>query len=597
MSADAILTGRERAHRRVDAAGPHADLEQALGDPFDAANPLGYARILDADEREALSPDAEAVLERWGMNAEFVPARLGGRWDSVTEMVRRLRPVFRRDAALGIGHGVSSLVAAVGVWAAGSPAQQRELSELLLRGGKVSAAYHELDHGNDFLRNAFEAYPGADGALVLSGTKEVINNADRAHAWVVFARTDARAGGRSHSVLLLDRAALQPAIDAGELEILRRHRTAGVRGCRLAGLRFSRCRVPAERLVAARGAGVEISLRAFQITRIALPGMAIGMLDTALRTVVAFARERTLYGTRVIEMPYVRALLSDAMADLLAADCLVRAAARGLHLAPAHACVHAAAVKYLVPQLLRDSMNALSVVLGARAYLRDGRHAIFGKMMRDMPIVGLAHAGGTACLLTVLSQLPALARRAAHRARDAGAPFDERVALPPLDFDALTIAAHGEDWLLDALPNALDAFEAAGERATPLARAVRHATAALDALRASAKRLPPSETGPAAHPESFELARRYAVLAAAAACVGVWRAERMRAGASFVGAPAWLEAVLSRLSERLGMPKQPAPPHVCDAIVSELVARADEHRSFCLYHARLNGGADVPASV
>lgn len=164
MSADAILTGRERAHRRVDAAGPHADLEQALGDPFDAANPLGYARILDADEREALSPDAEAVLERWGMNAEFVPARLGGRWDSVTEMVRRLRPVFRRDAALGIGHGVSSLVAAVGVWAAGSPAQQRELSELLLRGGKVSAAYHELDHGNDFLRNAFEAYPGADGA-------------------------------------------------------------------------------------------------------------------------------------------------------------------------------------------------------------------------------------------------------------------------------------------------------------------------------------------------------------------------------------------------------------------------------------------------
>ncbi|MET5012806.1 acyl-CoA dehydrogenase, partial [Burkholderia pseudomallei] len=80
------------------------------------------------------------------------------------------------------------------------------------------------------------------------------------------------------------------------------------------------------------------------------------------------------------------------------------------------ACVHAAAVKYLVPQLLRDSMKVLSVVLGARAYLRGGRHAIFGTMMRDMPIVGLAHAGGTACLLTVLSPLPALARRAAHRA-------------------------------------------------------------------------------------------------------------------------------------------------------------------------------------
>ncbi|PNX09655.1 hypothetical protein CF645_37800 [Burkholderia pseudomallei] len=54
-----------------------------------------------------------------------------------------------------------------------------------------------------------------------------------------------------------------------------------------------------------------------------------------------YNRQRTRDGRRVIEMPYVRALRGGARADLRAAECLVRAAARGLHLAPAHACAGA----------------------------------------------------------------------------------------------------------------------------------------------------------------------------------------------------------------------------------------------------------------
>ncbi|SMF98395.1 acyl-CoA dehydrogenase [Burkholderia singularis] len=594
MNANPITAPWARGLGNDGAHDGGSDIERMLGDPFDATNPLGYARVLEADERGTLCEQAEAVLERWGMNAEFVPRRLGGRWDTADEMVRRLRPVFRRDASLGIGYGVSSFVAAVNVWAGGSAQQQRELSDLLLRGGKVSVAYHELGHGNDFLRNAFQAYPDHDGNLLLEGVKEVINNAHRADAWVVFARTDERPGGRSHSILLLDRQQLQSAIDAGELEILTRYRTAGVRACHLAGLRFSRCRVPVGRIVASRGSGAEISLRSFQVTRIVLPGMAIGMLDTALRAVVGFARERRLYGARVIELPYVRSALSDVMVDLLSADCLVRAAARSLHLAPAHASVYAATVKYLVPLLLRESMNTLSIILGARAYLRDGPYAIFGKMMRDLPIVSVAHAGGTACLLTLLSQLPALGRRAARRAGAALELFDEHVPLPLFDFDALTIAAHGEDRLLDTLANACDTFSSTGEWNTSIERLVRDLATARDELRIASASLAPSETGPGAHPDSFALAQRYAWLAAAAACVGVWQAQRARAEQSFVGGSAWIVAALSRLQTRLGRPKSLLSPDIYDAVMSEIVARVDANRSLCLHHAVLNGGADVP---
>lgn len=570
-------------------------LEHVLGDPLDTNNPFGYARAIEADEQGDLSPEGEAALDRWGMNAEFVPRNLGGRWDTTTELVRRLRPLFRRDAALGVGYGVSSMVAAVNIWAAGSAEQQRELSKLLLSGGKVSVAYHELDHGNDFLRNAFSAKPDEAGGFVLHGTKHVINNASRAAAWVVFARTDEKAGGRSHSILLLDKSRLQGAIDTGQLELLERFRTAGLRACHLAGLTFKGCRVPADRLVSSPGTGVDISLRSFQVTRIAMPGMAIGMLDTALRMAVDFARERKLYGTRVIDLPHVRSLLSDAMLDLLTADCLVRASARSLHLVPRHTSVYAAAVKYLVPSLLRDGMNALSVVLGARAYLRHGTYAIFGKMMRDMPVISVSHAGGVACLLTILSQLPALARRAERGAAPMPDLFDERVPLPPLDFGALAIAAQGEDHLLGALPHAR--AKLAGNTAGPqdLIRVVEDLIASLNDLRRASRELHPTETGVAAQPESFALARHYALQAAAAACTGVWLSEREPLGQAFVGQPVWIVAALSRLRARLRntRPMLAQPTH--DAIVSELIARSDEGRSFCLYDETLYGGVNVPA--
>src|SRR4030095_3393033 len=96
-------------------------------------------------------------------------------------------PVFRRDAALGLGYGVTSLMAAVNVWTAGSARQQEAMGALLLGGGRAAVAFHELGHGNDLLGNDFRADQMGE-KLVLTGSKHVINNVDRAGALVLFAR-------------------------------------------------------------------------------------------------------------------------------------------------------------------------------------------------------------------------------------------------------------------------------------------------------------------------------------------------------------------------------------------------------------------------
>ena len=84
--------------------------------------------------------------------------------------------MFRRDAALGLGYGITNFMAAVNVWMSGNDEQRRQLAASLLDGGKIAAAYHELGHGNDLLHNELGADRTGDH-FVISGRKEVINNA------------------------------------------------------------------------------------------------------------------------------------------------------------------------------------------------------------------------------------------------------------------------------------------------------------------------------------------------------------------------------------------------------------------------------------
>src|SRR5262249_12900830 len=150
----------------------------------------------------------------------------------------------------------------------------------------------------------------------------------------------------------------------------------------LGGIRFRDCPVRPDAVVGRPGAGIETALRAFQLTRTAFPTILVGVLDTGLRVTHDFATRRRLYGHRVADLPNVRAILADAFVDLLICDSLGMVVARATHLLPAQASVYASAVKYLAAKRLMDAMHELSLVLGAHFYLREGRYAIFQKLLR-----------------------------------------------------------------------------------------------------------------------------------------------------------------------------------------------------------------------
>lgn len=547
------------------------DIDELLGDPRAADNPMGFDAVLAADERQEMLADGERLLDEHGFNAEFVPTRLGGRLDRVDRVAAALRALWRRDPCLGLGYGFSSFISGMNIWTAGDEEQQRNAAKLLLDNGKIAAAFHELDHGNDFAHAGFAARATDDGWL-LSGRKEVVTNLRRADALVLFARTSSAAGSRGHSQFLVETADLP-----GEsVRHLSRLHSSGMRGVQLGRAEFTDCPVPRHALLGDPGEGMEIALRAYQVTRAVFPAISVGPLDTALRLATEFALERKLYGGAVSDIPYVRATLARAYADLLAIDAFSAVAVRALHLLPEEMGIYAPAAKYLTSRVVLDAFEDLRSVLGAQAYLREGKYGMFQKLHRDIAPATFAHVSRTACQVMLLPQLPRLARRSWLN----DPPADEAVfavdgPLPPLDLDRLTAGMARTDSVIGSLADRT-------ADASPLGRFIAKFQGELRRLRVECADLRPSDITMDASPAAFALADRYTVVLAGAAALAVWG---RRPDTALLG-------VLDRLDGRLGgdgvlLPAERA--HVEEHLFGEVVRRVRDNRLLDLSARRVPG--------
>jgi alkylation response protein AidB-like acyl-CoA dehydrogenase len=539
------------------------ELERRFGDPWDDANPAGFRAIVAADERDELPVAGERVLDDYRLGAEFVPPELGGRLTRMDQLIRVLRPVSRRDPSLALS-AVSSFIAAVNVWTAGGSRHRRRVADVLLSGERVAAAYHELAHGNDLAGTRFTARPTPRG-LLLTGRKEVIANIDRAAALVLFVRTSPAPGSRSHSQVVLESSAIDPAA------YLPRFATSGLRGVRLGGIELRDCLVGPESVLGRPGEGIETAMRSFQVTRVVLSGAAVGSLDTGLRTALRFTLHRRLYGRTVAVLPLVRATLAEVFVDLLICDCLTLVAARALHLLPAQCSGYAAAVKAFVPSVLLAAMNRLALVLGAHFYVREGGYAIFGKHLRDLPPAVFGHAARAVCQLTVLFQLPRLARRSWLSGEEPVADLfrlGPDADLPPPCYDRLALTSTSDVLVAAMLPAAATHDDNVRGAAAPFVDELR-------ALRCECVALAPRDVGAAAGPAAFDLVERYTTVLAASACLNVWRHSTDR----FLADPRWILAALHRLGPDRS---RDLPADIREWLVSELLDRYQQARGFDL---------------
>ncbi|WP_407550955.1 acyl-CoA dehydrogenase family protein [Streptomyces sp. Pv4-95] len=552
---------------RIAALRRAARLDALLGDPYDPANAHGFRSFLAADMEHRPPEAAESLLAEAGLAAEFVPARYGGALTRADLLLRVLRPVFRRDVALGFGCGLTSLFAASAVWAAGTDAQRRSTARLLLDGGRATVAHPGLAPAGGVRRDAFTVRRPAAGGLSLSGRRDVLIDAARADRFVVHARTTADPGARDHSVFLLDPAGLP----GGRVHRLPRVATEGLRSAVFSGLRFVNCPLGDDALVGRPGEGATLALRTHQVNRCLVAGAATAAVDPVLRSAVRAATEgRVGPPARRWHRP-----LAGAFSDLLACDAMATVCLRAMSLLPGRAHVPAVAATYVIPTLLEDALEELCAVLGPGGR-RDGglAHGILAKLGRDLPAAGIGRVGAASCQAVIVPQLSTLAA-GSWLAEEEPPPalFRDRADLPPLDHRLLPFAG-GRDFLAASLAGSADRLtrgRSAGGRTALLGRLAEEFLGELRVLREQCAALPARSGGALSRPAAAALCDRYALVVTAAAVLGVWEAQE--GDAPFLADPDWAVLALSRLGRRLGLRAPDVPDDCVGGVLDELLRR------------------------
>lgn len=570
-------------------------LEQFLGDPGCQQHGFSFKKVVELDEQEIFPQFACQYLNQWGFHHYYIPVAYDGKLTSYETMLALMRVVARRDLTVAIGHGKTYL-GSVCVWVGGTEAQKRALAGMIKEGAPIALGLTEKAHGSDLLASEVEATPASNGFLV-SGEKWLINNATRGRALAVFARTERSGGARGFSMFLVDKAQLPP--DA--YTCLPKVKTHGIRGADISGLRFHAAFVPADALIGPRGAGLELVLKGLQITRTMCASLSLGAADTALRATLHFARTRRLYGNTILAIPYTRSLLVDAFLDLLICDCVAIAAARALHVATAQMSLWSAVIKYFVPATVERIFQTLSVVLGARYYLRDAHwQGIFQKMLRDNALVSLFDGSTVVNLHVIALQLRHLAsqrrktssRHPADLAPQLAALFTLATPLPEFPAAQLTLWNHGRDDVVQGLGIAAGRLQQLRVDATvdpeivqTLCLFTQEIAAHLETLGTTLQDIPLTK-GYHEPPALFELAQQYCTWHAAVTCIHLWLYNRQCLGPFFARGE-WLALCVHRLLRMWQPRRAPLSSPQVDRMIQELLKFDDDCRLFSMVPFRL----------
>ena len=308
-----------------------------------------------------------------GLLATNMPAELGGGGYTMLQQVLVQEQVGRATNALG--------------WMVTTPPQwfppvatPHQLEKWVIPGvrGEASECYAITEEGAGSDVDAIQATARRDGdEYVLNGVKwHVTSYNDASYAFFQAKLTGGPHAGE-HAMFIVDLP------------------TPGVRVVRTPAyshsidhhhpiVAFEDVRVPASHLVGAEGGGMVFAYEWFRFERVMVAARCLGAADRLIEEATAFAKERVVYGTAIIDFQLIQAMLADSLTELFAARSIVYETARGIDAGTdvkvQHA--HASMVKLFASEMANRVADRAVQIFGGRGYMRENVAERFFRELR-----------------------------------------------------------------------------------------------------------------------------------------------------------------------------------------------------------------------
>ena len=177
--------------------------------------------------------------------------------------------------------------------------------------------------GNAGLRGSAASLKNAESlgsTYLLNGAKTWVTNGSVAGVYMVFAKTDPRAGGKGITAFLVE-----PTFPG--FKIGRHEDKTGQRSSPSVEILLNDCEVPAANRLGDEGQGLKIALSALDGGRIGIAAQAVGLAQGALDESIKYARNRSAFGKSISEFQAIQWMIADMQTELEAARSLTYYAA------------------------------------------------------------------------------------------------------------------------------------------------------------------------------------------------------------------------------------------------------------------------------
>jgi len=315
-------------------------------------------------DEEGYVPDATvAKMGELGLMGMLVPEEWGGTGADYVAYALAIEEISAGCASAAVLMSVQNGLGCGCILSWGTPEQKKRWLPRLAAGQAYACFCLTEPQAGSEANNLKTRAVLEGGQWKLTGTKQFITGGKRADLAIVFAVTDPDLGkkGLSAFVVPTDRPGFQPQKLEDKL---------GIRASDTCAIVLDDCQVPEDHLLGPRGKGLAVALSNLEGGRIGIAAQAVGIARAALEAAVAYARERTQFGKKIVEHQSIGNLLADMQTRLNAARLMVHHAAR-MRSAGIPCLSEASQAKLFASEAAEWIASRAIQVHGGYGYLRD----------------------------------------------------------------------------------------------------------------------------------------------------------------------------------------------------------------------------------
>jgi acyl-CoA dehydrogenase len=249
-----------------------------------------------------------------------IPTKYGGAGMDFMSYILTIYEISKVSPALGVILSVHTSVGTNPILFFGTEEQKQKFVPKLATGQYLGAfCLTEPSAGSD--ASSLQTRATKDGnEYIINGSKIFITNGGEADVYIVFAKTNSKAGSKGVSAFIVEKGT--PGLVIGKDE-----KKMGLNGSRTVQLTFDHMRVPATNLLGEEGDGYKIALANLDAGRIGIAAQSLGIAEGAFEQALAYAKNREQFGKPIIVNQGVGFKLADMATRIEAAKRLVYHAA------------------------------------------------------------------------------------------------------------------------------------------------------------------------------------------------------------------------------------------------------------------------------